>query len=90
MKKTSHLTIPIKFEIDKVVVGNETEFVSDILSAHEIMEYLKEKYNFEQGDFDTNGWQMDFWIYCRVNGRKLCIEGSGYYGGIKISFAEDY
>jgi hypothetical protein len=85
MKKGTQLTVKLKVEIDKVIIGDENEFQSDILCANEISEYLKEKYGVEKEDFDSNGWDYDFWIYYTINDKKYMLSGSGYYGGITFS-----
>lgn len=35
-------------------------------------------------DFETNGWDVDFWLYFYINDIKYCLAGSWYYGGYSI------
>lgn len=32
----------------------------------------------------TNGYQIDYWIPCDVNGVKYCLHGSAWYGNAEI------
>jgi len=38
----------------------------------------------EKDKIDTNGWQVDFWMYCFKDGVKYLIDGSWYYGDYKF------
>jgi hypothetical protein len=91
MKKSTQMTAKLKVEIEKVVFGSEEEFQSDVLCADEVIRFIQEKYedDYENLDFDTNGWQMDFWINLKVNNKKFILSGSGYYGGIKLQSIEE-
>lgn len=35
-------------------------------------------------DFETNGWDVDFWFYFKYNGVNLMFTGSWYYGNYSI------
>lgn len=39
-------------------------------------------------EFETNGWDHDFWIYFKYKESKLLFSGSWYYGNYSISKAE--
>jgi hypothetical protein len=39
----------------------------------------------DEDEIDTNGWQMDFWLYCFKDGIKYLIDGSWYYGQYRFS-----
>jgi hypothetical protein len=39
-------------------------------------------------DFDTNGWQWDWWQHFTYNGEKFTLSGSGYSGGLSFYLAE--
>lgn len=44
------------------------------------------EYKEDSDQFDTNGWQTDFWMYFEKEGCQcLQLEGSLYYGGYKLS-----
>jgi hypothetical protein len=36
-------------------------------------------------DWDTNGWQVDFWWYIHKDKVKYCFYGSLFYGEFKLS-----
>lgn len=56
----------------------------------EIRYILEEKYNAEYcDDFDSNGWQCDFWEHFMINGNRYCLSGSAYYGNVKLSRVKD-
>ena len=63
------------------------EIIFDQLSYAILREVLNEL-DFEQdpdGDFETNGWQYDYWVdYINEEGKILGISGSFYYGEIVI------
>lgn len=40
-------------------------------------------------DFDTNGWQYDYWIPFMLNGKRYTVEGTGYYGTINQIIEDD-
>ena len=35
-------------------------------------------------DTTTNGWQHDSWTTYEYQGREFTLEGSGYYGGLRL------
>lgn len=43
----------------------------------------------DNSDFDTNGWQWDFWKKYRVDGKVYMLSGSGYYGGTTFGLNTD-
>ena len=40
-------------------------------------------------DYDTNGWQVDFWWDFKRNEEKYCLSGSLFYGDFKLSKNDD-
>jgi hypothetical protein len=36
-------------------------------------------------DWETNGWQVDFWIGFKVDGKEYMISGSWFYGHYSMS-----
>lgn len=50
------------------------------LNPYTLKELLINEFGYKEDDdkFDTNGWQMDFWIYLnKPNHVSLCITGTG-------------
>ena len=44
-----------------------------------------EKLGTWDNEFDTNGWDVDFWIYFYINDIKYCLSESWFYGVYSIS-----
>ena len=52
--------------------------------------FILESLGYEKDDYDTNGWQCDFWLYLtKVGCQKLTLSGSLYYGGFTLSKNDD-
>ena len=79
-------------------MANMTEYVKKQLKVLETENTIKVDYRpvndyvnaFQElgtydEDWETNGWEVDFWIYFEVNGTKYRFSGSWYYGGYTIS-----
>ncbi len=68
-----------KNEIDKVLKGEFNSTSSDILiSPNDIDNYLKEA-GLQQTNFDSNGWDWDFWMGYRKDEKEYVLSGSGWY-----------
>ena len=39
----------------------------------------------DDGSFESNGWEWDWWSYGSYKGTKILMTGSGYYGSASIS-----
>ena len=70
--------------IDVVLSGERDEINIDFMSPNEACTYLKGKGATVESDFDTNGWQWDFWINIKLNGIDYRLDGSGYYGDMRF------
>ena len=55
--------------------------IADILEEYDV--------EFDSDDFETNGWQVDWWQYFEYNDERYCIAGSIYYGDYSISKEDD-
>lgn len=44
----------------------------------------------DHDNFDTNGWQWDWWLPAKYQGKKISLSGCGYYGGATIAWDTDY
>lgn len=75
--------------IDKVISGELARFDSILLSPKHVEEYLELLGAKDLEDRDTNGWQMDNWSYWEVNGRRYCVQGEGYGGGVQFYEEEE-
>ena len=74
--------------IQKVLNG-ELQYVksSVLLSPNDVHEYL-ESIDLEQGNFDSNGWDWDFWMSYTKDGVTYTLAGSGWYNN-GLTFSKD-
>lgn len=63
------------------VINGDTEKVSLlVVRPGDVISYLQDKYDISDDyDFDTNGWEWDFWQKYDVNGNTYQLSGDGYY-----------
>lgn len=62
--------------------------VSNNISLDQIVTAL-EKEGWKAGDFDSNGWDWDFWCPMSKGDVRVVISGSGYYGTYKSITLEE-
>jgi hypothetical protein len=68
-----------KKEIDKVLSGEiKLANTETLTSPDKIDSYLKES-GLEQGNFDSNGWDWDFWMEYGKEDKVYILAGSGWY-----------
>lgn len=66
-------------EIDKVLSGEiKVANTETLISPETINIYLK-KEGLEQGNFDSNGWDWDFWMEYIREDKTYILSGSGWY-----------
>lgn len=53
------------------------DFYNQGISPSQLKDILENDLGFEEVDFDTNGWQWDFWITMRKYGVDYMIAGTG-------------
>lgn len=53
------------------------DFSNQGISPSQLKNILEDDLGFEEVDFDTNGWQWDFWITMRKDGVGYAISGTG-------------
>lgn len=53
------------------------DFYNQGISPSQLKDILENDLGFEEVDFDTNGWQWDFWITMRKDGVDYMIAGTG-------------
>lgn len=76
--------------IDKILT-NKIKFYSCKYNNPAAIRKCLESLGFvDNEDFDTNGWQWDFWFSMKhPTYGKLNIAGSGYYGRISIEKSDE-
>jgi hypothetical protein len=84
---TEEVRKKVLYEIKLLFDGKVDSVKIDCFCPSEAIKCLEELGAEESDDFDTNGWQYDYWIKLEYNGKKYCLSGSGYYGNLTI--AED-
>lgn len=80
---------PIIEEYIKKIESSDTDVEPLELTGKKInpsqLEELLEKLGYEQYNSDSNGWEMDFWIYFRKpNYQDLIISGTGITFELKL------
>lgn len=76
-------------EIDKVLSGEITLANSNVLiSPEKVNLYLKSN-GLEQGNFDSNGWDWDFWMEYYKENKKFILAGSGWYNNGLSFYSEE-
>ena len=69
---------------DLLLKGEISNFET-LLSPGDITHLLGERGWDTNDDFDSNGWQWDFWFTMSKDNATVSISGCGYYGGLKVS-----
>lgn len=73
----------------KVLSGEIKSFTTSTLMSPEDADKILKNHGFEQGDFDSNGWDWDFWHTYTKDGVKYCLSGSGWYNrGLTFGITE--
>ena len=75
-----------KQDVSKLLLGEINNINNDCLSIGDVEQYLNEL-GINLDNYDSNGWQHDYWNSWDINEIKYTLAGSGYYGG--ISFSKD-
>lgn len=83
--------------IDEIDCMDNNEFCLDLsdtkLNPYTLLELMND-FGYSKGDFDSNGWELDFWIDISKDNfypstcEKLCINGSGMTFELKLSVKE--
>lgn len=84
---------------EKVLSIDECDEVEDLdltfkgISPYQLEELLKEM-GYENTEFDSNGWQFDFWVYMTKKDdnsrlRRIIISGCGMSFSLKIQINDE-
>ena len=57
---------------------NSRELKIPMMGINKYIELFKE-FGYQQDDFETNGWQVDFWLYLSNDNKKLRLSGDLFY-----------
>jgi len=73
------MTEDFEREVDKVLSGElQTTTSITLVSPNDVDKYLKNE-GLEQGDFDSSGWDWDFWMTYGKGEDRFELTGSGWY-----------
>lgn len=65
--------------IDKVISGEEESVKLYYVRPNDVISYLKEiDPNLDDDEFQTNGWQWDYWSQIIFKGQHYRLSGDGY------------
>ena len=66
--------------IDSVISGAESSARLITARPGAVERYIQSKYGVRrEDDFETNGWEWDYWIYFIIDGTKYQLSGDGFY-----------
>lgn len=78
-----------KKEIDKVLSGEIKLASTDKLISPDLVDGYLISEGLEQGNFDSNGWDWDFWMEYIKGDLTYILSGSGWYNrGLTFSLQE--
>jgi len=69
----------VKELLRSVLDGEEYSLSLQVLPIECYSQMLKEL-GATEGEFETNGWSVDFWQYYEYKGNRFSLAGSLYYG----------
>ena len=77
----------VKENIEKVLNGSLDRWSSaeTHIPVRDLVEMTKKIEGVEEGDFETNGWQWDWWACFSYKEKSYTMSGSGYYGGLSFT-----
>ena len=75
----------IRKGIECLFQGEIEKLEIDCYSPSKIFKIIKSMgIEIDEDEFETNGWQYDYWQNITHNNKKYVIHGSGYYGNLTI------
>lgn len=85
-KEMAKLTDYVKEQLEVLKTENSVKVKMEPINDY--AEAFEELGTYDS-DWETNGWDVDFWISFTVQDQKYMLSGSWYYGGYSISKDED-
>jgi len=73
------VSIWMKEGIQSVLDGRQDSVELLYCRPADVLRYIISIGGSDLEDFDTNGWQWDYWFNVVVKGREYNIEGDGYF-----------
>lgn len=78
----------LKDAISRIEEKKEIVF-EDYMPPAKIVSYLERMDFIESQEFDTNGWDYDWWLTYSKGDLNLSFRGSGYYGRCSVWLGEE-
>ena len=77
--------------VESVLNGSKESVDIYYVSPSDVGEYLKINHNINSHvEFDTNGWDWDYWIIKEIKDKYYILSGCGYYNNyVTFSIKED-
>lgn len=74
-----------KENVEKLLNDEIEELKIEYQPMQQIEDFFKRNFNVKDlKNIETNGWQIDFWIYFRIQNKILCLYGSWFYGNYRL------
>ena len=82
----------VKAAVQQVLCGERDEWdgSEEHFPMYPLVQAVSEIDGVEEGEFESNGWQWDWWQEFIFDGRTFRLYGSGAYGGHGFSEKEEY
>jgi hypothetical protein len=86
-----NIKLAMEVAIRKVISGKTKSVEIFGIYPNDVIEYVtKELKGKHKEDWDTNGWQWDYWMDFEIDNEKYTLSGSGYYGGATFGLNTDW
>lgn len=82
------LTKDQQVSVAEVINGESVSFEAINICPNAIDIYMQ-SLGYETGEFETNGWQYDWWLNFTKGEENWTAFGSGYYGTFEFRKTED-
>lgn len=73
--------------IKKVLSGKNAQFDGEFVTPQMIGDHM-ETLGWEKGEFDTNGWQYDWWLEFSKGDKSFTASGCGHTGAFNFAATE--
>lgn len=71
----------MKISIQKVLSGDSDGTKLIGVFPNDVIEYIEKEIGGKHNkDWETNGWQWDYWIDFKIDNIDYTLSGDGYYG----------
>lgn len=77
-----------KQQIVRLLNGKFDAFKTSNLIVPDKADQVLKSLGFQWEDFDSNGWDWDFWVTYSKDGNKYTLSGSGWYNN-GLAFSKD-